>query len=83
MITVRKPLWHLPSDLRCQLLRIITARAQRRELGSPLLRVSARQGGAGLEIEFWFHGCSDEEAMHYASATLRDAAASTTEVPLQ
>lgn len=80
MITVRKPLWHLPTDLQYRLLCRIVTRAQREELGFPLTRVAARRGGAGLELEFWFQGCSDEEATHYASATLRDAAASITEV---
>jgi hypothetical protein len=80
MITVRKALWHLPTDLQFRLLHRIVARAEREELGSPLKRVSARHGGAGLELEFWFQGCSDEEATHYASATLRDAAASLAEV---
>ncbi len=79
MITVRKALWHLPTDLQQRLLHRIVARAGREELGSPLRRVSACHGGAGLELEFWFQGCSDEEAMHYASATLRDAAASIAE----
>ena len=80
MITVRKALWHLPRDLQYRLLRKVVARAEREEPGSPLRRVSACHCGAGLELEFWFQGCSDEEATHYASATLRDAAASTTEV---
>ncbi len=80
MITVRKALWHLPTDLQDRLLHKIVARAKGGELGAPLKRVSARHGKAGLELEFWFQGCSDEEAAHYASATLRDAAASTTEV---
>jgi hypothetical protein len=81
MITVRKPLWHLPADLQYRLLHKIVTRAERAELGSPLQRVSACSGGAGLELEFWFHGCSDAEAIHYASAALRDAAASIAEAP--
>jgi hypothetical protein len=81
MITVRKALWHLPTDLQYRLLRRVVARAEREELGPPLKRVSAHHGGTGLELEFWFQGCSDEEATRYASATLRDAAASLTEVP--
>lgn len=80
MITVRKALWHLPTDLQFRLLRRIVGEAQREKLGAPLKRVVSCQGGAGLELEFWFQGCSEEEATHYASATLRDAAASITEV---
>lgn len=79
MITVRKALWHLPVDLQYRLLHRIVARVEREEPGSPLKRVSARHVGPGLELEFRFQGCSDEQATHYASATLRDAAASITE----
>lgn len=79
MTTVRKALGHLPTDLQYRLLQIIVARVEREELGSLLKRVSARPGGAGLELEFSFQGCSDTEAMRYASAALRDAAASITE----
>jgi hypothetical protein len=80
MTTVRKALWHLPSDLQDRLLRAILGKAERDELGSPLKRIFACHGEAGLELEFWFHGCSDKEARHYASAAIRDAAASIVEV---
>lgn len=80
MITVRKALWHLPTELQYRLLHRLVAGAQGEELDSPLKRVVARHGSAGLELEFWFQGCSNEEATHYVSATLRDAAASITEV---
>jgi hypothetical protein len=76
MIIVRKALWHLPSDLQDRLLETIIGKAERDELGSLLKRVFARHREAGLELEFWFQGCSNQEATHYASAMIRDAAAS-------
>jgi hypothetical protein len=80
VITVRKALWHLPSDFQIRLLQAVIAKAERDELGSPLERVAARRRGSGLELEFRFRGCSDREAMHYALATLRDAAASIADI---
>jgi len=79
MITVRKAVWHLSLDLQDRLLRAIIGKTERDELGALLKRICARHGETGLELEFWFEGCSDREAMHYASAAIRDAAASTAE----
>ena len=78
IITVRKALWHLPLDLQDRLLHAIIGKAERYELGSLLKRICACHGEAGLELEFWFQGCSDQEATRYASAAIRDAAASIT-----
>ena len=80
MAIVRKPLWHLPLALQDRLLQVIVGRAKRRELGLLLERISACHGETGLELEFRFQGCSDEAAMHYASAAIRDAAAPIVEV---
>jgi len=78
-ITVRKALWHLPLDVQDRLLQAIIGKTERDELGSLLKRICACQGETGLELEFWFEGCSDREATHYASAAIRDAAASIAE----
>jgi len=77
MTTVRKALWHLPLDLQDRLLQAIIGKTERDELGSLLKRICAWHGETGLELEFWFEGCSDREATHYATAAVRDAAAST------
>ena len=79
MVTVRKALWHLPLHLQDRLLRAIIGKTERDELGSLLKRICACHGETGLELEFWFEGCSDREATHYASAAIRDAAASIAE----
>jgi hypothetical protein len=81
MITVRKSLEHLPLDLQDRLLQAIIGKTERNELGALLKRICARHGETGLELEFYFEGCSDREARHYASAAIRDAAASTAELP--
>jgi len=80
MTIVRKALWHLPLDLQDRLLQVIIGKTQREGLGSLLKRICACHGETGLELEFWFEGCSDREATHYASAAIRDAAASITEL---
>ena len=74
--TVRRALWHLSVDLQDRLLQTIFCKAERDELGSLLERICVRHGETGLELEFWFQGCSEQEATHYATAAIRDAAAS-------
>ena len=59
-----------------RLLQTIFCKAERDELGSLLERICVRHGETGLELEFWFQGCSEQEATHYATAAIRDAAAS-------
>ena len=80
MTTVRKSLGHLPLDLQDRLLKAIISKTERDELGALLKRICVRHGETGLELEFCFEGCSDREATYYASAAIRDAAASTAEL---
>lgn len=80
MVTVRQALWHLPSTWQDQLLQAVVGKAERDEIGSALQRIYAFESAAGLELEFWFEGCTDQEAARRASAVIRDAAASTAQV---
>src|SRR5215470_5543702 len=74
LITIRKSLGNLPTAWQDQVVQTIVAKAECDALNTSLQRIYVFESEAGLELEFWFRGCTQSEASQCAAAAIRDAA---------
>ena len=74
MIIVRRGVENLPASRQDQVAQAIVATAEAGRLTDSLQRIYAIEGDSDLELEFWFQGCTEEEAFEYAAAAIRGAA---------